>query len=126
MGSTNASQCARWFREERWGEYARRVSADGLRAERACVQTREWILTAAVIVVPLIIAVVVTLWSLDQVRYRPKRRRPPASVARETPAVVEPDEPESKDAGWPREDVVSGGREGFARAKAGGEAESRH
>jgi hypothetical protein len=41
------------------------------------VQTREWILTAAVIVVPLIIAVVVTLWSLEQVRYRPKRRGPP-------------------------------------------------
>jgi hypothetical protein len=41
------------------------------------VQTREWILTTAVIVVPLIIAVVVTLWSLEQVRYRPKRRRPP-------------------------------------------------
>jgi hypothetical protein len=40
------------------------------------VGTREWLLTAAVIVVPLIIAVVVTLWSLEQVRYRPKQRRP--------------------------------------------------
>jgi hypothetical protein len=40
------------------------------------VGTREWILTAAVIVVPLIIAVLVTMWSLEQVRYRPKRRRP--------------------------------------------------
>jgi hypothetical protein len=39
------------------------------------VQTREWILTAAVIVVPLIIAIAVTLWSLEQARYRPKRRR---------------------------------------------------
>jgi hypothetical protein len=48
------------------------------------VQTREWILTAAVIVVPLIIVVVVTLWSLDQVRYRPKKRRPARGVARET------------------------------------------
>ena len=38
--------------------------------------TREWVLTAAVIVVPLIIAVVVTLWSLEQARYRPKRWRP--------------------------------------------------
>jgi hypothetical protein len=27
-----------------------------------------------VIVVPLVIAVAVTLWSLEQVRYRPKRR----------------------------------------------------
>ena len=38
--------------------------------------TREWILTAAVIVVPLVIAIVVTMWSLEQARYRPKRRRP--------------------------------------------------
>ena len=45
-------------------------------AERDRVQTREWILVAAVIVIPLIIAVVVTLWSLEQVRYRPKKRRP--------------------------------------------------
>lgn len=44
------------------------------------MQTREWILTLAVIVIPLIIAVVVTLWSLEQVRYRPKKRRP-ANVA---------------------------------------------
>jgi hypothetical protein len=41
------------------------------------MQTREWILTAAVILVPLVIAVVVTLWSLEQARYRPKKRRPP-------------------------------------------------
>ena len=52
------------------------------------MQTREWILTAAVIVVPLIIAVVVTIWSLDQVRYRPKKRRPASVVARETHDVV--------------------------------------
>lgn len=89
------------------------------------MQTREWILTAAVIVVPLIIAVVVTLWSLDQVRYRPKRRRPPASVARETLAAVEPDEAESEETGQPGEDIVSGGREAFARATMGGDAGSR-
>ncbi len=47
------------------------------------MQAREWMLTVAVIVVPLIIAVVVTLWSLDQVRYRPKRRAV-ARVPRET------------------------------------------
>ena len=40
------------------------------------MQTQEWVLTAAVIVVPLMIAVAVTLWSLEQVRYRPKKRRP--------------------------------------------------
>ena len=44
--------------------------------EWLAVQTREWILTAAVIVIPLIVAIVVTLWSLEQVRYRPKKRRP--------------------------------------------------
>jgi hypothetical protein len=40
------------------------------------VQAHEWLLTAAVIVVPLLIAVVVTAWSLEQARYRPKKRRP--------------------------------------------------
>jgi hypothetical protein len=44
------------------------------------MQTEEWFLTVAVIVVPLIIAVVVTLWSLEQVRYRPKKRRPPRTA----------------------------------------------
>jgi hypothetical protein len=53
------------------------------------VQTREWLLTAAVIIVPLIIAVVVTMWSLDQVRYRPKQRRS-VGVARETSSNPEP------------------------------------
>ena len=48
------------------------------------MQTREWVLTVAVIVIPLIIAVVVTIWSLDQVRYRPKKRRPAPVAARET------------------------------------------
>jgi hypothetical protein len=58
------------------------------------VQTREWLLTAAVIVVPLIIAVVVTMWSLEQVRYRPKKRRPAPVAARETgSAVHRPDDP---------------------------------
>lgn len=33
-------------------------------------------MTAAVILVPLIIAIVVTGWSLEQARYRPKRRKP--------------------------------------------------
>ena len=47
------------------------------------MQTREWLLTAAVIVIPLIIAVTVTIWSLDQVRYRPKKRRSAPVAARE-------------------------------------------
>jgi hypothetical protein len=53
------------------------------------VQTREWLLTAAVIVIPLIIAVVVTMWSLEQVRYRPKKRRPASIAERETGAPVD-------------------------------------
>ena len=48
------------------------------------MQTREWVLTVAVIVIPLIIAAVVTISSLDQVRYRPKKRRPAPVAARET------------------------------------------
>jgi hypothetical protein len=67
----------------------------GSSAERGSVTTREWILTAAVIIVPLIIAVVVTLWSLDQVRYRPKKRRPAARVARETSGSGGRDESEN-------------------------------
>jgi hypothetical protein len=58
------------------------------------MQTREWLLTAAVIVVPLIIAIAVTMWSLEQVRYRPKKRRPAPVVARESEAPVDrADEP---------------------------------
>ena len=37
----------------------------------------EWVLLALVILVPLAIAAAVTLWSLEQVRYRPKRGRRP-------------------------------------------------
>jgi hypothetical protein len=48
------------------------------------MQTREWLLTAAVIVVPLLIAIAVTMWSLEQVRYRPKKRRPQHVAARES------------------------------------------
>ena len=50
------------------------------------MQTREWLLTAAVIVVPLIIAITVTMWSLEQVRYRPKKRRPQPVTARQSGA----------------------------------------
>jgi hypothetical protein len=42
-----------------------------------------------VIVIPLIIAVVVTMWSLEQVRYRPKKRRPVPVAARETGAPID-------------------------------------
>ncbi len=64
------------------------------------MQTREWLLTAAVIVVPLIIAVVVTMWSLEQVRYRPKKRRPASVAAREAMAPAdEADESQEQSSG---------------------------
>ena len=45
----------------------------------------EYLLLALVILVPLVIAVAVTVWSLEQARYRPKR-------ARSRP-IVEPERP---------------------------------
>ena len=53
------------------------------------MQTREWVLTVAVIVIPLIVAVAVTMWSLEQVRYRPKERRPAPAVGREARSPVD-------------------------------------
>jgi hypothetical protein len=58
-------------------------------SERTRVQTREWLLTAAVIVIPLIIAIAVTMWSLDQVRYRPKKGRSAPLSTREAAMPVE-------------------------------------
>ena len=51
--------------------------------------TREWILTIGVIAVPLAIAIIVTLWSLEQARYRPKRKRPPG-IRRDEPVDLPP------------------------------------
>ena len=39
----------------------------------------EWWLLVAVILVPLVVSVAVTVWSLEQVRFRRKRFRPPES-----------------------------------------------
>ncbi len=70
-------------------------------------------LTVAVIVVPLIIAVVVTLWSLDQVRYRPRKRRPAAHVARETSGSGAHEDIEAQERRDQRESVgVAGGTSG--------------
>jgi len=51
------------------------------------VSGTEYLLLATVILVPLAIAVVVTLWSLEQARYRPKRR--PSKTVRVRPAESE-------------------------------------
>jgi hypothetical protein len=44
----------------------------------------EYLLLAVVVVVPLVIASAVTLWSLKQVQYRPRKRRPVKSMATES------------------------------------------
>ena len=46
-------------------------------------------MTIGVIVVPLAIAIVVTLWSLEQARYRPKRKRAPG-IRRDDPPAEQP------------------------------------
>lgn len=51
--------------------------------------TREWLLTFGVIVVPLVIAAIVTLWTLEQARYRPKRKRTPG-IRRDAAPVEQP------------------------------------
>ncbi len=61
-----------------------------LRHERIMVGTREWLLTFGVIVVPLAIAAIVTLWTLEQARYRPKRKRPPGTRRDDAPATEPP------------------------------------
>ncbi len=44
------------------------------------MQSREWFMLALLIVVPLIIAIIVTLWSIKQIAYRPKKQAPPKPV----------------------------------------------
>ncbi|MFT4038006.1 MAG: hypothetical protein QM692_07500 [Thermomicrobiales bacterium] len=62
---------------------------------------REWILTAGVILVPLAIAIVVTLWSLEQARYRPKKKRQPG-IRRDEPVTLPPaEQPAASDNGAP-------------------------
>lgn len=51
---------------------------------------QEWLLLGAVIMVPLVIAVIVTLWTLEQAIKRNKRNRPAKAVRRVTAAVTEP------------------------------------
>jgi hypothetical protein len=58
--------------------------------------TQEYILLALVILIPLVIAVVVTLWTLEQARLRNKKNRPAGEkrVARAVVAVESSEEPE--------------------------------
>lgn len=52
--------------------------------------TQEWILLALVLVIPLLIAVVVTLWTLEQAIKRNKKNRGGKTVRRAAEPVVEP------------------------------------
>ena len=61
--------------------------------------TTEYVLLVLVILIPLVVAGAVTLWSLEQARYRPKRARPLRSEAR-----PEPDRPPSADVPSPPTD----------------------
>lgn len=60
---------------------------------------REYLLLALVILIPLAIAVAVTLWSLEQARYRPKRHRRPTipadAAADDAPSRNDPTPPSS-------------------------------
>ena len=55
------------------------------------MSSTEYLLLALVILVPLAIAVAVTLWSIDQARYRPKRPRR-STGQRPSPSAPEPPE----------------------------------
>jgi hypothetical protein len=56
--------------------------------------SKEYLLLAMVILVPLVIAVAVTLWTLEQARLRSKQNRPrpakPADLLSDADDVVEP------------------------------------
>ena len=49
--------------------------------------TQEWILLALVLVIPLIIAIVVTLWTLEQALKRNKKNREDKAVRRASEPV---------------------------------------
>ena len=58
------------------------------------MSTFEWFLLIVVVIgVPLIVAVVVTLWTLEQARKRQRRNRPDAAVGVKRRAVREPATP---------------------------------
>jgi hypothetical protein len=67
------------------------------------VGVREYVLLALVILVPLVIAVAVTLWSLEQARYRPKRWRRPAGDGEVKGEALAGDQDRGRAAGGPAE-----------------------
>lgn len=59
--------------------------------------TQEWILLALVLVIPLLIAVVVTLWTLEQAIKRNKKNRGGKAVRRAAEPVIEPEQSTGSD-----------------------------
>jgi uncharacterized membrane protein len=60
------------------------------------VGTQEWILLSLVLIVPLIIAVVVTLWTLEQAIKRNKKNQRGRNVRRVAEPVIDGDSSESQ------------------------------
>lgn len=57
----------------------------------------EWFLLIVVVIgVPLVLAVVITLWTIDQARKRSKQNRPDAQVGVKRKAAVSPEEREAR------------------------------
>ncbi len=58
------------------------------------VSGTEWLLLVIVIVVPLILAIIVTKWTLDQALKRQRKNRQPHSAGEriQTPLAVDPPE----------------------------------
>ncbi|HET7092202.1 MAG TPA: hypothetical protein VFI22_01960 [Thermomicrobiales bacterium] len=60
---------------------------------------REWLLLAVVVIVPLAIAAAVTLWSLEQARYRPKAKGTVRTSSGVSRRQRRPADPAASDAG---------------------------
>lgn len=57
----------------------------------------EWFLLIVVVIgVPLIVAIVVTLWTIDQARKRKRQNRPDAQIGVKRQAALSPEEAEAR------------------------------
>ncbi len=76
---------------------------------------REWVLLAVVVLVPLAIAAAVTLWSLEQARYRPKAK----GTVRTSSGVSRRARPEvNRNAGGKSGSADAAGNSGEARSES--------
>lgn len=74
----------------------------------------EWFLLIVVVIgVPLIVAVVVTLWTIDQARKRKRQNRADAQIGVKRKAALSPEEAEARRAARrEREDAAGGAVDG--------------